>query len=537
MDKKPLKLNNLAKPNVLVADPIPEGSLEKLRETANVQVAYKLSKESLLERLKECEGLIVRSETNVSRELIESSSRLQVIARAGVGVDNIDVEAATRKGIVVINSPEGNTLAAAEHTMAMMLAAARKIPYAHASLLRGEWERSWFVGTELYGKTLGIVGLGKIGREVAARAESFKMHLLGYDPYVNENYAKELGVTLTSLEDLLQKSDFVTLHLPLNPETERLMNKEKLSRMKRGSILINCARGGLVDEQALCEALTLGPLAGAALDVFTKEPPKDSCLLKLNNVVLTPHLGASTEEAQQRVALDVAEQMAAVLQGKPARSPVNIPSLTVEKLRFFEPYLVLVEKMGLLLSQMCRSPIEKVELVYQGEISKEDPAVLTNAALKGLLEHELGESVNYINAPFLARSRGIKIQESRSLSSANYANQLSIHVHTSKKEHRSSGSVFENSQPRIVEIEGYSINLVPQGCKLMTWHIDKPGLVGRVGTILGTHDINIAEMQVGRDKARSRAVMVLSVDDPVPAGALQEIRALPGIEDAQVVLL
>jgi len=527
----------MTKPKVLVADPLPEESLSALREAADVEVAHKLSKEALVEQIKNYEGLIVRSETKVTKDVILAASKLQVIARAGVGVDNIDVDAATQKGIIVLNSPDGNTLAAAEHTMAMILALARKIPDAHASLKRGEWERSRFVGVELYGKTLGVVGLGKIGREVALRSEAFKMQVLGYDPFVNENHAKEIGVNLVSLEELLSKSDVVTVHMPLNAETEKMFNADRFSKMKKGSFFINCARGGLVDEQALCKALSQGPLAGASIDVFAKEPPKDSCLLSLNNIVLTPHLGASTEEAQHRVAFDVAEQMAAIFAGKPARSPVNLPALSAEKLKLLEPYLLLVEKMGLLLSQLSKSAIEKVELVYQGDISKENPAVLTNAALKGILQHELGESVNYVNAPILARERGIKLQESKSQTSANYANQLSIHVKTSKAEHWVSGAVFENSRPRIVEIDHYPINLIPQGYKLFTWHHDKPGIVGRVGMCLGNHDINIAEMQVGRDSVRSRAVMVLSVDELVPEKALEEIQALSGIEDARVVVL
>jgi D-3-phosphoglycerate dehydrogenase len=527
----------LTKPKILVADPLPDGSLEKLRQQANVEVAYKLSKEMLQERIGEFHGLVVRSETKVTGDILEHARNLQVIARAGVGVDNIDVEAATRKGIVVLNSPEGNTLAAAEHTMALMLALARKIPHAHHSLRSGEWTRSRFVGVELYGKTLGVIGLGRIGREVASRAKAFGMKVLGHDPFVNETYAAEIGVLLLPLEEILQKADFLTLHVPLNTQTQNFINKERLTLMHPGSYLINCARGGLVDEDALFDALSNGRLAGAALDVFVEEPPKHSRLLQLDNVVLTPHLGASTQEAQQRVALDVVEQMLDIFQGKPARSPVNIPALSAEKFQFLKPYLFLLEKMGLFLSQICRSPLTEVRLLYEGEIAKENLSFLSSSALKGLLWHELGESINFVNALVTARSRGIKIEEAKLHSSGNYTNLVSIEAKTNQKQHHVSGSVFDGKEARILEVDGYVLNVFPKGCKLLTWHVDRPGIVGDVGTILGRHDINIAEMQLGRDKIRGQALMILSVDDFISSNILNEIRSLDGIEEAQVVYL
>lgn len=527
----------MTKPRVLVADPLPDGSLDKLREIADVEVSYKLPKEALQQRIGDFVGLVVRSETKVTKDVIDFGSRLQVIARAGVGVDNIDVDAATQKGIVVLNSPEGNTLAAAEHTMAMMLSMARKIPLANASTKKGEWTRGKFVGAELYGKTLGIVGLGRIGREVAARAKSFRMNVLGYDPFVNEGYAAEIGVKLLPLEKLLAESNFVTLHMPLNADTQGMMGKERIALMPKGSFLINCARGGLIQEDALAEALQSGHLAGAALDVFSEEPPKNAKLLELDSLVVTPHLGASTVEAQQRVAFDVVEQLLEVLQGRPARSPVNIPALSAEKLRFFQPYLTLLEKMGSLLSQLTKSPVTEVQLSCEGEIVKEPSTLLTSAALKGLLEHELGESVNFVNALVMAKNRGVKISESRAHFSGNYNNYLSMKVITEKKFHTVSGAIFDNKDGRVLEVDGFALNFSPVGCKIFTWHTDKPGMVGLVGSCLGKHGVNIAEMQVGRDKVRGNAVMVLSVDDFVSHGIVDELRRLDGLEDARVVFL
>jgi D-3-phosphoglycerate dehydrogenase len=522
---------------VLVADPLPEGSVNKLREVADVEASYKLPKEELMEKISHINALVVRSETKVTKEILEPARKLQVIARAGVGVDNIDVEAATRKGIVVINSPEGNTLAAAEHTMALMLSLSRKIPQAYQSLRSGKWERSRFVGTELYGKTLGIIGLGKIGKEVAFRAKSFKMKLLGYDPYLKPEQAAEIEVNLNSLEDLLKKSDFVTIHVPLGPQTENLLNSGNLSLMKPGSFLINCARGGIIDEKALYESLKNKQIAGAALDVFAAEPPLNSPLLELENIVVTPHLGASTQEAQERVAFDVIEQLLEIFQGKPARSPVNIPSLSQEKLLMMKPYLILIEKMGSYLSQLCDSPMTEIQLSYQGEIAKEQTSILTTSALKGALQKELGSSVNFVNALYLAKTRGVKIQESKSMTSEHYTNLVSIHMKTSDGGHSVSGSVFENKEGMIVETDGYFLHLGISGHKLLTWHEDKPGIIGKVGTCLGGHGINIAEMQVGRKGAREKAVMILSVDDPVPLEVLKEIQSLEGIEDARIVTL
>jgi D-3-phosphoglycerate dehydrogenase len=523
---------------VLVSDPLPDGSLNRLKEAADVETCYKLPKEELTKKVSEIEALVVRSETKVTKEILEPAKRLQVIARAGVGVDNIDVDAATRKGIVVINSPEGNTLAAAEHTMALMLAMARKVPQAYQSLRSGKWERSRFVGTELYGKTLGIIGLGKIGKEVAFRARSFKMKLLGFDPFLKPEQAAEMEVNLTSLEQVLRESDFVTIHVPLMAETKNLLNAQTLSQMKRGSYLINCARGGIVDEAALIEVLKNGHLAGAALDVFAAEPPLGSPLLEKEEVIVTPHLGASTQEAQERVAADVIEQLLEIFQGKPARSPVNIPSLNQEKLLMLKPYLVLTEKMGIFLSQICDQPISEIQFCYSGEISREKTAILTNAALKGVLQKEFGESVNFVNAFYLANNRGIKIQESKTMSSERYTNLVSMAVKTSQEAHSVSGSVFENKEGMILESDGYFIHLGISGHMLLTWHEDKPGIIGKVGTCLGKYGINIAEMQVGRAPLKTgKAVMILSVDDLIPPKVLEEIQGLDGIEKARVVLL
>lgn len=520
---------------VVVADSIPQEALEIMERDLEIEEVSGNQK-ALMEKIAEADALVVRSQTKVTRDLLQKARRLRVVARAGVGVDNVDVEAATERGIVVVNSPEGNTVSAAEHTFAMILSIMRKIPQAHASLREGKWERGKFVGSELYNKTLGVIGLGKIGREVALRAQSFRMKVVAFDPFVTEKYALEIGVPLLSLEDLLKEADIVTLHLPLTGETRHLLGEKQISLMKRGGVVVNVARGGIVEEQALCTALQSGQVAGAALDVFEEEPPLSSPLLKLDNVVVTPHLGASTEEAQIRVARDVAEQIVDLLRGRPARSPVNIPSFSPEILAFFEPYLILVEKLGLFLAQLSEGPIHEVRLMYLGEIGKEDVAPMTSVALKGLLSFEMGESVNFVNAPYLSRTRGIKVQESKSETCEGYRDLIIMKVKTPKGKYSCAGTVFQ-TEPRIVEIEGYQVNVIPRGCKLLTWQNDRPGVVGRVGTLLGKHDINIAEMQVGREKVRAKAVMVLSVDEPVRQELVAEISRLDGIEDAKVVIL
>lgn len=524
---------------VLVADPISDDGIKLLEKEVCVNVAHKLSSEELKTQIKDIDGLVVRSETKVTRDIIESADKLRVIARAGVGTDNIDVEAATKKGIVVINSPEGNTISAAEHTMALILALIRKIPQAHKSLVGGEWNRSAFTGQELYKKTIGIVGFGKIGRAVAERAKGFQMQILAYDPFLTSQYVRDSGVEMVSFKELLERSDIVTIHVPLTKETACLIGEKELKDMKKGSFLINCARGGIVDEYALYNTLKISYLGGAALDVFAKEPPLDSPLLSLPNVVFTPHLAASTKEAQVKVAVDVVEQMLAMLLlNKPPRSAVNIPYLSPELAAYFESYLSLMEKMGSFIAQIVRNPIISIELTYQGDIADKDITVLTNAAIKGLLSNESPDSVNFVNASVLARSRGITVSERKNAGSDVFTSLITMEVQTAENgTHGCSGTIFRGGEPRIVRLEGYSVDVPLSGYKLITWQTDTPGVVGRVGTLLGKYDINIAEMQVGREKVRGCAIMVLSIDDKLSAKALDEVRSLDGIDYAVVVVL
>jgi D-3-phosphoglycerate dehydrogenase len=520
-----------------VAEAIAPESLDILRQEAEVDLAQGVDAAELARRLADCQALVVRSQTRVTRQLIEAAPHLKVIARAGVGVDNVDVAAATHHGIVVVNSPEGNTISAAEHTMALLLGAARHLPQAHASVVEGRWERGRFTGQELYNKTLGVVGLGRIGREVAARAASFKMKVLACDPFVSVEYARERGIELVELDEMLAQSDFVTLHVPLTPETEGLIDARRLALMKPEAVLVNCARGGIVDEEALYEALSRGRLAGAALDVYRQEPPVGSPLLSLPNVVLTPHLAASTREAQVRVAVDVAEQVVAVLRGEPPRSAVNIPYLPPGAMAFLRPYLVLAERLGRFLRALAQGPPRRVRVTGRGELADADLSFLTKAVLKGLLEHELAETVNFVNAILVAEDRGIAITESKSHHCPTYSSLLEVEVETPRGRTRCAGVLFADELPRVVELDGYRISMVLEGVKLLTWQNDQPGVVGRVGTVLGQHDVNIAEMQVGRQEPRTRAVMVMSLDERPAPGVLEEIRKLPGIEDARLVVL
>jgi len=526
---------------VLVSDKLSEEGLEALRRDPEVEVVVKtdLSPADLKQEIGAAHALLVRSATKVTAEVLASAGKLMVIGRAGVGVDNIDVEAATRRGIVVCNSPEGNTAAAAEHTWALMLSLARSIPAANASLAAGEWKRSAFMGVELLNKTLGVIGLGKIGGEVAVRAGAFGMKVLGYDPFVSADHAARLGVEMVELDDLLAKSDFITIHVALTKDTRHLLDAAAIAKVKPGVRIINCARGGVVDETALAAAIREGRVAGAGLDVFEKEPPTDSPLLGLKNVVLTPHLGASTEEAQLKVAVDVAHQVLDVLHGRPARSAVNVIPVSAESLRTLEPYLPLAEKMGRLQGQLAEGPLTSVELIYAGQLADEDARLLTPAFLKGLLEPILDEPVNLVNAAVVAKARGARVIESRSREPEDYVSLITARVTTGDQEHSLSGTLFGRSEPRIVRMDQYRVDFVPSGFMLVSMHIDKPGMIGKVGTLLGQHSINIAGMHVGRSERKrgGPSVMVLALDNPIPPDILAQLRQVDGITTATLVEL
>lgn len=529
---------------ILVSDPISEAGIEKLRAVGQVDVRTGLKPEELLAIIGDYDALAVRSETKVTAQVIAAAAKLKIIGRAGVGVDNIDVRAATDRGIVVVNSPQGNTIAAAELTIAMMLALARNIPQADASLRAGKWERKRFVGTEVYDKTLGVIGLGKIGGEVARRARGLEMRVLAYDPFATEESAQQAGAKLASLDEIYAQSDFITLHVPLNDQTRGMIGAAQIARMKDGVRLINCARGGLVDEQALADGIRSGKVAGVGFDVFSKEPVEpDNPLLALPQNVVTPHLGASTEEAQVHVAVDIAEQIADVLNGLPARAAVNMPPLSAEALERARPYLTLAEKMGSLQTQLARDldgrgkPIEAVEVLYQGDFAEIPTNAITRAALAGLLTPMLSEPVNLVNAPSLANARGLKVTESVRSSATEYSHMVTLTVTTPDGQRTICGTVFGKSDIRIVHIDQYHVDVSPDGSMLLTQHIDKPGMIGAVGTLLGAAGVNIAGMNVGREKVGGRALMVLMVDSPVSDDLMAQLRALPGMETARQVRL
>jgi D-3-phosphoglycerate dehydrogenase len=522
---------------VLITDPIAPDGVAYLRQHATVEVRPGLTPAELLEIIGDYTALVVRSETKVTRQVIEAARQLRVIGRAGVGVDNIDVDAATSRGIVVVNAPAGNTVAVAEHTIGLLLAVARRIPQAHASLRRGEWQRSRFIGTEVRNKVLGIVGLGRIGREVARRAQGLEMRVIAFDPYVSADHARRVGVELTDLPTLLRTADFVSIHTPATAQTQGLIGAAELALLKPTAYVINCARGGIVDETALLQALQEGRIAGAALDVFAKEPPGEHPLLQLDNVVATPHLGASTQEAQVSVALEVAEQVIAVLDGRPAPYAVNAPIVLPETLAVLEPYLRLCETLGQLATQLAEGQLESVEVTYSGEIAEYDTAALQATVIRGLLAPISEERVNIVNAPMIARRRGLKVAERKTTVAENYTNLVTVTLRTDRGERAVTGTVM-NGEPHIVRIDGYWVDLVPRGdFVLLSRHIDRPGIIGKVGTLLGEADINISSMQVGRLRPRGQALMALTVDEPIPPEVLERIRAVADIEQVRVVRL
>ncbi len=543
-------------PRVLVADPIASEGVDYLRRFARVDERHGLSSDQLAAIAGDYDALVVRSESRVTAAVVDAGTRLRIIARAGVGVDNIDVEAASRRGVAVVNSPTGNIAAAAEHTVALLLALARHIPAANASLRAGRWERSRFVGTEVRGKTLGIVGLGKVGLEVARRAgeAGLGMHLLAADPYASPDTAAKHGVTLVSLEELLPRADFLTVHTSLTAATRGMIGAGELARLQPGARVINCARGGVIEEAALLDALNNGHVAGAALDVFTQEPPVEGsvarALVEHPLVVATPHLGASTEEAQVQVALDVAEQIVEVLRGGTVRAAVNAPLILPETLRQLQPWMALVEKLGRLYTQLHPGPLRHAELSICGEIAQYDTRPLSAALIKGLLESVSEAHVNLINAPILARDWGLEVTESRSPMAEQYTNLATLRVSADGLDTPPNllAATITWGQERIVRVDQFATDFVPHGHILFARNVDRPGMIGKVGTILGDAGVNIGHMDVGPvavtdptgDRSRSpqgEALMVLSVDDAVPSDAIERIRATTDIFGLTSVVL
>jgi len=524
---------------VLVMDGVSEEGLLPLRQQSEIElvIGSKMSEDELVGIIPEYDGMIVRSATKVTARVLESADRLKVVGRAGVGVDNIDLEAATRKGVLVVNAPDGNTIAATEHTIAMMLALSRNIPQAVGKMKEGVWDKKAFLGVELRGKVLGVVGLGRIGSSVTKRAQALEMDVVAYDPFITEEKAASLAVELVSLEDLYKRSDFITVHMPKTKDSYRMINKETISLMKKGVRIINCARGGIIDEEALYRAMVEGKVAGAALDVFEKEPNTESPLLGLPNFIATPHLGASTKEAQLNVAVDVSEEIVAALAGNVVKNTVNIPSISPKTLAAVKPYLALAEKLGRFHSYLVTGRVKKVEIIYSGELTRQEVAPITTAAVKGLLDPILQETVNFVNAPMLAKNRGIQVLQAVDGEGEGYASLITIKVYTDKEEKTLAGTLFGPNDPRIVAVDGYRIDVVPSGYMLYVPHIDRPRIIGPVGTLIGEHNINIATMQVGRKEVGGKAIMMLTVDGEVPDATLKEIAKIEGVIDVKMVKL
>lgn len=518
---------------VLVSDPIAEEGVERLRQGADVDVKTKLSTEELCAEIGHYDALVVRSQTKVTADIIEHGKNLRVIGRAGVGVDNIDVDAATQQGIVVVNAPSGNTVSAAEHTMALMLSLARNVSQGDSELRKGVWARGKLTGTELRGKTLGIVGLGNIGRNVASRAQSFEMKTIAYDPFVSADYAKSFKVQLTDLEDLFRQSDFITLHIPLSPATKNLIGKEQIEMMKPTVRIVNCARGGVVDEAAVAEALDSGRIAGAAFDVFASEPPTDSPLLSNPKTVLTPHLGASTIEAQTNVAIDVAGEVLAVLDGHMSRSSVNAPHASPELM----PYLQMGITVGSFASQLMDGQIRKVSARYCGDLAEANCDPLKAAVIAGVLQQVTEERVNLVNADLIARQRGLRVAEENETACGNYSNMLTVTVESDTGTTTVSGTV-RDGEVRVVQVNDFWMDLnLEDGHYLLCDHIDGPGLVGAIGTILGEAGINISSMNLSRIERRGKALLIMALDDVLGDAQKAAIQSIPNIHTAKTVSL
>ncbi len=532
----------MAKPRVLITDKINKAAGDILSEAADVDFKEVLPEGQLCEIIGQYDAMMVRSQTKVTPGVIEAAKKMKIIGRAGVGVDNINLEEATNRGIIVVNSPEGNTAAAAEHTVALMLSMARNIPQADISIKQGKWERSKFTGVEVFNKTLGTIGLGKIGSRVLKAAVALGMKVLVYDPYVTQEKVEELGATLIkSLDEFWGVCDFITIHVPKTRETAYLINRNTLNRMKKGVMLVNCARGGIVDEEALKEAVESGQVAAAALDVFEKEPidPDNPLLNAEGKIIMTPHLGASTEEAQLKVAIDVAEQIRDVLSGKSARSAVNIPYLRAELLEPVKEYMNLAENIGLLARQISEGGIRQVEVAVKGKLSGYDTTPLKVAVLKGILSHNL-EDVNCVNAPILVRQQGFEVIESKSEQSGTYDGLITVKITTDAGTHSVSGAMIADNTPRIIKIDDITANIEIAEHILITPHQDKPGMVAKVSAILGNNNINIRMMMVARKQEASsggESTMIITADEHIRDEILEEIKQVQGIYDAKYIYL
>jgi D-3-phosphoglycerate dehydrogenase len=523
---------------VLITDPIADAGVQRLRDAGHEVVTdYDVDGEALLEAVADAHALVVRSGTEVTRELFEAAAELVIVGRAGIGVDNIDIDAATDHGVVVANAPEGNVRAAAEHTVAMAFATARSIPQAHARLRKGDWAKGEYLGTELNGKTLGIVGLGRVGQEVAKRLDSLGMNLVAYDPYIGEERAERLGAELVEFEECLERADFLTVHTPLTPETEGLISTAELELMG-GGYLVNCARGGVVDEAALAAAVEDGTLDGAAIDVFESEPVSpDNPLLRVDDVIVTPHLGASTEAAQENVATSIADQVLAAFADEPVVNALNAPSVDRSAFPRIQPYIGLAETAGKVAAQLFDDRISEVEVSYEGEIAEEDLDLVTASGLKGVFT-PLEWQVNAVNAPNIAKERGIDVVESKSRQSEDFQSLVTVTVKNDERSLGVCGTLFAGDDPRIVRIDGYRVDAIPHGQMLIARNYDRPGVIGFIGTVLGDNDINIAGMfNARRAPGDDDALTVYNLDDPVPESVRDQLLADERLTEVKYITL
>lgn len=522
---------------ILVAETISEKGIEKLiNEGATVDVNTKLSREQLLEIIGDYDAIVVRSVTKINEEFYQHATKLKVVGRAGNGVDNIDMEGATKRGVIVVNTPDSNVVSAAEHSIGLLLASCRNIPQAHERLQKRVWDRSNLKGVELLDKTVGVVGLGRIGSLVATRLKSFGMNVIAYDPYISDARFKKFGVEKRErLEDLVKEADFITVHTPKTEETMGMIGREEFKVAKKGVRVVNCARGGIIDEKALEEALKEGIVASAGIDVLVNEPNPTSPLLDFDNVIITPHLGADTVEAQDNVGLTVAEEVISALRGEMVPNAVNLPTIQSQDLEVLKAYLQLGETMGKIYYQLEKEAVEKVEIIYNGEVANLETSMITLAILKGIFEPVLKEKVNYVNASLTAKNRGVVVTESKESMVDNYLTLIRLKIVSKNKDVTISGTVFGKGEVRIVELNGFELDVNPAPYMLMVENLDKPGIVGQIGTLLGVSKINIATMQLGRNFTDHRAMMVLSIDSEVSKETLQFISGVEGIVRVRLV--
>ena len=516
---------------VLVADSINEKGIENLREVAEVVVDTSITPEELANTIHEYDGIVVRSRTKLTADIIKKADNMKIIARAGVGVDNIDLDAATEKGIMVVNSPESTSVTVAEHTMGLILSMARKISIADKSVKEGKWEKKNFMGVELRNKTLGVIGMGRIGSQVVNRCKAFGMDAMAYDPYLPEEVAKQMGVDLTDLDTVLKNSDFITIHVPLTPETKHSISAEQFEIMKDGAYIVNCARGGIIDEEALYDALVNNKIGGAALDVYEEEPPKDSKLFELDNIVLTPHIAASTKEAQRDAAIIVADEIIDLAKGKNPRNVLNMPRIDNNTYQEVAPYIELCEKLGSFISQGVNGKIKEIEIIYSGELAEIDNLeILTRTVIQGAVNPFLSSPVNAVNAALVAKDRGISITEGRKNKAKGYESLIKVIAKSSDDVFSAEGTHLHEA--RILKVNDYWVDVIPEGHMFIAKYEDVPGSIGKIGTKLGEHNVNIGIMQVGRDEKGGRAIMVLTLDKEIPKDVIKEIQALDNVYEA-----